>query len=220
MGRNRVALLAAAVVLTAGVAWAEEIVYFTNGTTMPIRAHEIRAEMIHVDLGGDSFMAFPASMVEKIEQAGSHVLLDPSSMGNQMVNSGQAANSGSRPVRGTVPSRHGDSNGSSESLKSQPVVETDEDMGIAVHRPYAGQGAKARRTTVATPLNSSARGKYRGTRPMGTSNVIGASAGPFGRRTKADVEVMGFSMKTNATPSKPPKPDNNSSSSSGSDPKD
>ncbi len=61
---------------------AEEIVYFTNGTTMPVRGHEVKDGMIHLDLGSDNHIAFPESMVEKIEEAGREVYLKPSYNGN------------------------------------------------------------------------------------------------------------------------------------------
>jgi hypothetical protein len=217
MRRNGLALLAAALILTAGSAWAEEIVYFTNGTTMPIRAHEIRAEMIHVDLGGDSFMAFPVSMVDKIETAGAHVLLDPSATGNKMINSGRAANSGSRPARGTVPSRYNDNN-RSEELASHPKVEQDEKMGVAIYRPHKGSGhaAKERVGFVATPRKVNAPGKYRGTKAMGTRNVIGLPGTPTGPNRSGEAQITDFAKKEGVVPRTPPKTNNNNENSSSS----
>lgn len=222
MRRIRLALFMIALVLTAGSAWAEEIVHFTNGTTMPIRSHEIRGEMIHVDLGGDSFMAFPVSMVDKVETAGSHVLLDPSATGNKMINSGQASNAGSRPLRGTVPSRYKDGAGEDE-LEQHPNVEQDEEMGVAIYKPYKGSGhaGKAKIGFVATPRKVSSQGAYRGTKVMGTRNVIGVPGGPTGPNRSGNVQVTGFDKKTNVVPNTPPpKTDNDSSSSSGSDSED
>lgn len=56
---------------------AEEIVYFTNGTSMAIRSHTVDREMIRVDLGAGSVMAFPISMVERVEKAGRDVFQGP-----------------------------------------------------------------------------------------------------------------------------------------------
>jgi len=58
---------------------AEEVIHFTNGTSMAIRSHSVDdAGMIHADLGGDSFIAFPAYQVESIGEAGASVRLEPS----------------------------------------------------------------------------------------------------------------------------------------------
>jgi len=218
MRQNCLVLLAVALVLTAGSAWAEEIVHFTNGTTMPIRAHEVRGEMIHVDLGGDSFMAFPASMVEKVEQAGGHVLLDPSANGNKMINDGRASNEGSRPARGTVPSRYQDGDDSDEELARHPNVEQDEERGVAVHRPHAGSGhpARDRGESVATMRHANAQGQYRGTKAMGSRNVIGTPVKPMGPYRSGRGQVVGFGRREPVNPTPPPKTDD-SSSSSGSD---
>ena len=57
---------------------AEEIVFFTNGTSMPIKEHVVRGAMVHVDLGSDGFIAFPAAMILRIERAGERVILEAS----------------------------------------------------------------------------------------------------------------------------------------------
>lgn len=65
------------VVLSSGAALADEIVHFTNGTSMPIRSHKIEKDMIHVTLGADAAIAFPMSMVERIEDSGRNVFANP-----------------------------------------------------------------------------------------------------------------------------------------------
>jgi hypothetical protein len=65
-------------VLMSAPALAEEIIYFTNGSSLPVRGHVVEGEMIKVDLGNDGFMAFPNSVVEKIVQADADVVLRPS----------------------------------------------------------------------------------------------------------------------------------------------
>ena len=57
-----------AVALLASPVLAEEIVYFSNGTAMPIKSYRIEKGMVHVDLGGNGAMAFPESMVDRIEK--------------------------------------------------------------------------------------------------------------------------------------------------------
>ena len=82
--RNLVAVtIAAAAGLVCGSASAEEVIYFTNGTVMPIRSHKIEGDTIKVDLGDNGFMAFPSSVVEKIEEAADVVLM-PSTGSNKM----------------------------------------------------------------------------------------------------------------------------------------
>lgn len=75
-------ILVAAV--AAGSVSAEEVIYFTNGTVMPIRAHVVEGDTIKVDLGDNGFMAFPKSVVERIEEAGDDVILMPSTSTNKM----------------------------------------------------------------------------------------------------------------------------------------
>ena len=103
MRAHRSVLVLMALVALALPAAAEQIIHFTNGTSMPIRAHEIRGDMVHIDLGGDAFMAFPYDKVESIVEAGKNVLL-PASSANQM---GKTAASGRK----------------SATLKAAPTIE-------------------------------------------------------------------------------------------------
>jgi hypothetical protein len=150
MRHTRIFLLGllVALVLAAGPARAEEIIYFTNGSTMPIRTHEVKGNMIHVDLGGDSFMAFPLAMVEKIEVAGKGVMLDPSFSGGNMRTSTGLPGAGSYPVRGQRPPSHSDSRITRGNLNSEenPNLERDNDMGVVVERPFRGSESKAARS--------------------------------------------------------------------------
>jgi hypothetical protein len=85
--RNKSLVIAALLALVAvAPALAEEVIYFTNGTVMPIRGHEFDGDQIKVDLGDNGFMAFPRSVVEKIESAPG-VELRPSTGSNRMVDS-------------------------------------------------------------------------------------------------------------------------------------
>jgi len=69
----RFAFLAALGCLLVAPSYADEILFFTNGTTMAIRGHLIKDGMIHVDLGAKASMAFPASAVDRIELSGKPV---------------------------------------------------------------------------------------------------------------------------------------------------
>ncbi len=98
-----------AILVTPAVA--DEVVYFTNGTYLLVTTHQVEKEMISVDLGGNSKMAFPLQMVDKIESAGRSVYLNPTYYpANQAVAGsvgGQVSNQGLYPVSGAgaVPSR-------------------------------------------------------------------------------------------------------------------
>jgi hypothetical protein len=172
-----------------GMALAEEIIYFTNGTSMPIRRHEIKGDMIHVDLGSEAAMAFPFRMIEKIEEAGKSVSLRPSSGGNTVLSARVPTPEGNYPVRGSY---------SGQALRNKPEVEFISNSELEavksgstrkspqMHYPGAGQGAanKARVATVggANPLREAAAtginypGTNAGVRPKGTRNVIGDPA--------------------------------------------
>jgi len=75
-----VCLLIAALGLLPSTALADEIVHFTNGAEMTVRSHVVEQDdkMVKLDLGGNSFIAFPMSMVDKIVSAGQDVFLNPS----------------------------------------------------------------------------------------------------------------------------------------------
>ncbi len=61
---------AAVLALSTGLAFADELIYFTNGSAMPIQSHEIKDKTIHVVLGANATMAFPIHLVDRIERAG------------------------------------------------------------------------------------------------------------------------------------------------------
>ena len=77
--QRRVVPVVAAFGLMAGTAFADEIVHFTNGAEMPVKSHTVDKgqSMVKLDLGGNSFISFPMSMVDKIVNAGQDVFLNP-----------------------------------------------------------------------------------------------------------------------------------------------
>jgi hypothetical protein len=103
VGRSLTWLLALCVAI-ATPAFADEIVYFTNGTFLPITSHRVEKEMVSVELGGNSRMGFPLYMVDKIESSGRSVYLNPTyHPANQAVAStaGEPVNNaGVHPVTG------------------------------------------------------------------------------------------------------------------------
>jgi hypothetical protein len=76
---GRVFLVAVAVGSFPLAAFADEIVHFTNGAEMTVRSHTVEnaKDMVRLDLGGNSYIAFPMSMVDKIVSAGKDVFLNP-----------------------------------------------------------------------------------------------------------------------------------------------
>jgi hypothetical protein len=98
----RAAVGLAAALFALGPAAAEEILYFTSGKSLPIRAHKVEDGVIYVDLGGNDLIAFSESLVERIEVAGVDVLL-PQSRANRMFGRPDGA---SYPV--TVPATNRD----------------------------------------------------------------------------------------------------------------
>jgi hypothetical protein len=76
---SRVLIVALATGSLPLAAFADEIVHFTNGAEMTVRSHVLENEkkMVKLDLGGNSFISFPMSMVDKIVNAGHDVFLNP-----------------------------------------------------------------------------------------------------------------------------------------------
>jgi hypothetical protein len=64
MRRLTYIILALVLVGLSGASLADEVVTFTNGTSMPVRSHHVEDGMLHVDLGGNAFLAFPEDMVD------------------------------------------------------------------------------------------------------------------------------------------------------------
>jgi hypothetical protein len=71
------AFLISAAAAWAPIASAEEVVLFTNGAEMTVRSHTVEKDMVKLDLGGNSTITFPVSMVDKISSAGQNVFLNP-----------------------------------------------------------------------------------------------------------------------------------------------
>ena len=93
---------AAVVLLLAGVVVAEdEIIYFTNGTTMAVESHSIEEDTVRVDLGGQAIMEFPLEQIEKIETAAGEVPIPPPGANRMVSRPGTKA----EIVTGSVPSR-------------------------------------------------------------------------------------------------------------------
>lgn len=154
---------------------AEEIVHFKSGTAMPVRSHEIRGDMIHVDLGSDAMMAFPLSVVESVEKAGKNVILDRSfNTQSNIMSPSRPDPSGSYPMRGVS---RDPAQIVREKPPADPNIEIDE-KGVAVFRPFSTSPAANRRGIGATGHTRVMQGAqtddgYLGTTRRGTRHVIG-----------------------------------------------
>ena len=100
---GRVILALAAIGTLPPAAFADEVVHFTNGAEMTIRSHTVDKDkkMVRLDLGGNSFIAFPMAMVDKIESAGRDVFLNPVfHPANQAIAGGSGGAGGDHSIRG------------------------------------------------------------------------------------------------------------------------
>jgi len=168
-------------------ALAEEIVYLTSGSAMPARGHEFKGDMIHVDLGGDSFIAFPIAMVDRIEDANG-IELTPSRA--NVIQSGPPNPNGSFPARG-LSAAHGPRERAAQ--EADPHIRVDPRTGLAGYVEDPSQGDRStvftgRRELLGLPSSDA----YRGTSRMGDKFVI--QGGP---RTRP--QTVGIRMKTTAT---------------------
>jgi hypothetical protein len=101
---GRVLLVLAASGTLPLAAFADEVVHFTNGAEMTVRSHTIDKEkqMVRLDLGANSFIAFPMAMVDKIDSAGRDVFLNPVfHPSNQAIAGGVGGPATDNSIRGT-----------------------------------------------------------------------------------------------------------------------
>lgn len=177
----RGSLLAAAAVALATTltapAFAEEVIYFKSGRSMPIASHRIDDGMIYVDLGEDRTLAFPEMVVERIEAAGSNVALKQSlnPYGKRRVpnpdGSYPVSSSRKKRTREVIPVHE----------PNATPVEIDPKSGLATYRPAGkAEGANKRRLQVAGntramsgQVQRGGGGRYAGTTTFGSRHVIG-----------------------------------------------
>jgi hypothetical protein len=103
---GRVFLVLAAFGLLPKGALADEIVHFTNGAEMTVRTHTVEQDKhtVRLDLGGNSFIAFPMAMVDKIVSAGQDVYLNPVfHPSNQAIGGGSGGAVTENAYRGAAP---------------------------------------------------------------------------------------------------------------------
>jgi hypothetical protein len=105
---GRVLLVLAALSRVPMAALAEEIVHFTNGAEMTVLSHAVEPgkNTLRLELGGNSFIAFPMSMVDKIVNAGKDVYVSPNfHPSNQAIagSPGTGSNGADTSIRGANP---------------------------------------------------------------------------------------------------------------------
>lgn len=152
---------------------ADEIVYFTNGTSMTVAGHEIDEGVIRLDLGDQAFVAFPIEQIDKIETTDGITHNANEIRANRIApGSGSSAH---------VPARHrrqwqGHAS-SQRRLGAESGVERDRN-GVAVYYPYANSPSLGKRqfSVLASPnrnpTGSAAGGGIVGTVPVGTRSAL------------------------------------------------
>jgi hypothetical protein len=132
-----------ALVLVGVPALAEEIIHFTNGTTMVIEAHEIDGDRVRVHLGDQAYLEFPAEQIEKIETATGEVAM-PRPTANRAVPRPTAE---AGIIRGTVPSRMRRGQWQNDSSPPERDQVSVDGRGMTVFRPF-GNNAPANKRKI------------------------------------------------------------------------
>lgn len=147
-------------------ATAAEVVYFANGSQMPIASHWVEDGMTYVDLGGNGVMAFPTSLIERID---SDAKIQLTASSNAATRGRMAPSRPGADVRPERPQR--------APLEIDTEVETD-GMGMAVTTPLKGQGPAAERLKQyalpgqGVPAGTRQQGGFQGAEREGNHHVI------------------------------------------------
>ncbi len=202
------------ILISVAAAWtasADEILYFKNGTTMPVRGHRVDGATVHVDLNSGA-IAFPVEMIERIERAGKDVFVDPSgkTRANRVLDGGNTV-TGDYSVAGRAPIRYSrDERPDLEADAAPPPIDSD-DNGMAVYKPFRGQGgAKGKiahtgsREVLSSPMITSKQNGILGTSRIGSRNTIGSTTPPgTGKRPR----VIGLAARDASASEPPPQED-------------
>lgn len=194
MSRKLLIPLVLAGALVAAPTLAEEIVHFTNGTTMAIESHSIEDGAVRVHLGGEGYLAFPLEQIEKIETAEGEVPL-PQPGANQMVNRPRTT---AGIVHGTQPSRlrRGQWQSRTEEDERDPV--SVDKNGIAVYRPFGPNAAPNKRGIGLTGRrelqNRQPARKTTATQKAGTTRVGARYVLPNNQTGDTKVQPVGVTM--------------------------
>jgi hypothetical protein len=186
---------------------ADEIVYFNDGTTMTIESHIARDGFVRVNLGGQSFMAFPVDRIERIVTTEGRVLLDENtSVANQMTDRPRAT---AGTISGTTSGwqRRGAWEGDLSEATADNSKSVDQN-GLAVYLPYGSgapankrnMGAVGRRELYNSPVNTSKKQGVIGTRQLGSRQIL-----PAGQANTPATRPTPMGLTTRTTPNVPKK---------------
>ena len=173
-----------ALVVLAPAALADEIIHFTNGTSLPVLSHTIQDGMIKVDLGDAAVMAFPEYLVERIEGTKKNIA------GLGYESNLRQGGSGGKSDRGA-----GQAIPDFNAIREIEILELPEDVkmdsrtGLVTHRPFAGSAASNRRK-MQNAGNMRAR----------TARVGSGSAGSVAVRRMGGKTVINKNAPGRATP--------------------
>jgi hypothetical protein len=187
MRRKAIWIGLTALIFAAGPLLAQEVVYFTNGTTMPVMSHDVEDGMVHVALSPGSSMAFPMDQVDRIVKGGEEVfnssLMDASTIKNRMHAGARVTPVMDTRVSGRPMSHQINGEWSGNKLVGNPNVERTQG-GMAVYKPYAGTGQANESRSLTGRLDMLATRQPAGGASASNPNVPSAGR-PFGMTTLA-----------------------------------
>jgi len=186
MRRKALFCITVAFALAALPAAAGDILHFANGTSMPVESFTVEDDIIEVELGGGSTMAFPLAQIDRIERLGKEVF--NSATPNQMIETPNAPARSRRDneVSGLWSRKYvkGQSEQKPE-VKSDPHIVVDSRTGLTGYRPLATSSHPAKAGVTATahlgmtgagdPNDPSGETRL-GSTPFGRGGRIGARA--------------------------------------------
>lgn len=199
----RPVLFLLALVIVGSPALADEIIHFTNGTSLPVLSHTIENGMVKINLGDEAMMAFPEYLVERIEGTKKKV----AGMGYES-NFRKSGSGGGKSGDGGNQMIQDFSSVQEVQIRELPAdVKIDKRTGMATHRPFAGSAASNKRK-VSNAGNARAmnarmppgRGGMAGTRRMGSKHVIDRQHAGGDSRLTTKRKVMPTLAHPNAPP--------------------
>jgi hypothetical protein len=222
-----VALVGAALILS-GTAWADHVIYFKSGTSLPVRAYRVEAGLVHVDLGGNGFMAFPEALIEKIENPHRSLNLKPSTVQPDSY-APMRATSGRRGGGGGVGGGGAPAGYQPPTSKNPGVLRPDVDVASKAGQPgIAGAYRAAQYNTggfdpaAAAGNNSAGNGSLRGAQRVGDKYVLPGRGRTPERRVNINLRdgtrVLPPGFKPPNTGADPPKVTNDPPKPSGDPP--
>jgi hypothetical protein len=187
--------------LVAAPAWAEEIIYFTNGTTMAVERYIIEENTVRVSLGGQAVMEFPLEQIEKIESGKGDVRLDALGTSNRMM---AVPRTQASAVTGAAPSRR---RGAASRSAGDTIVEDNYidvgKAGLPVYRPFGKDAAPNKRGIAVT-----GRRELRGMTTTSVRGTGGTGAAGVGRQqvVQSSAEAATFPKEPVGLEAKPRSP--------------